>query len=66
MSDLEPIIDELTYRSYAHNRMLSPHITLEQWALVYPNVPDMERRYLMTFVLAIMAEAPEEREQYDA
>lgn len=61
---IEPIIDELTYRSYVHNRITFPDVAPERWALIYPNVPDMERRYLMTFVLALTA--PEEREKYDA
>lgn len=38
-------IDDLTYRSYAHNRQLAPDISPERWAKVFPNVAAMEERY---------------------
>ncbi len=39
------IVDELTYRSYAANRQLSPEITPERWTAVYPNALSLEERY---------------------
>lgn len=53
------IIDELTFRNYAHNRMLSPHISPEQWALIYANVPEMEERFLKTFISKLFEAADE-------
>lgn len=42
---VDEIIDELTYRSYAHNRRMFPQTTPEQWAVIFPNVPAMEARF---------------------
>ena len=39
------LVDELTYISYAHNRKLSPEVSSERWAAIYPNAAAMERRY---------------------
>lgn len=58
--NFQPIIDELTYRNYCHNRMLRPDITPENWALIYPNVPEMEERYLKQFVAELFKAAAEE------
>lgn len=43
--DRGSIIDELTYRSYAHNRQLSPQVTPERWQAIYPNALHLEERY---------------------
>ena len=61
-TDFKPVIDELTYRSYCHNRMLNPEIDPEQWALIFPNVPEMEERFLKTFIMKLM-DAAEEMEK---
>jgi hypothetical protein len=39
------LIDELSYRSYAHNREQAPHISPQSWAKVVPNAEQMEERY---------------------
>ncbi len=40
------LVDSLIYSNYAHNRGLSPHISVERWEKVYgPNTPAMEARY---------------------
>lgn len=39
------LVDELTYRCYAHNRGLDPSVTPEAWAKVFPNAAAMEERY---------------------
>lgn len=43
----QELVEELTYRSYAHNRNLAPHIKPETWVKAYgDSVPEMEARYL--------------------
>lgn len=45
------VVDFLTFRSYQFNRDRSPHITAEQWALVFgPDTPALEAAYLATRV----------------
>lgn len=39
------LIRDLTYESYKANRDMSPHISVERWGLIYPNVEQLERRY---------------------
>ena len=40
------IVDELTYRSYAHNRRLSPGVAPERWVKVYgESAAQMEERF---------------------
>lgn len=51
---LKPVIDELDFRSYVHNRRMFPEIAPERWALVFRNVPAMEERYLKTFITKLM------------
>lgn len=41
----QALLDELTYASYAHNRINSPQVTPSQWAKIYPNVDALEARY---------------------
>lgn len=44
-------IDELTYVNYAHNRQISPSVSVERWQKVYgPNTEAMERRYSGTLI----------------
>lgn len=40
------IVDELTYRSYAHNRRMFPHVAPERWAVIFSNAEALEARYL--------------------
>lgn len=42
----QQIIDELTYRSYAHNREANPEIAPERWALIFDRGYIYEARYL--------------------
>ena len=43
---ISKILDELTYRSYAHNRQLAPHITPERWAKVFGESAErLEKRF---------------------
>lgn len=41
----DEILDKLTYWSYAHNRRISPEITPEQWATVWPGAPALEAKF---------------------
>lgn len=41
----KPILDELIYDSYAHNRKSAPQVSPERWARIFPNVVEMEVRY---------------------
>lgn len=61
---MNPLIDELTFRSYAHNRMMFPDVQPERWAAIFQNVPAMEERFLKTFIAKLM-EAAEEIEVAD-
>jgi len=62
MSDLKPVIDELVFRSYVHNRMTFPGVAPERWAKIFSNVPEMEERYLKTFILKLIEAAEESGE----
>jgi hypothetical protein len=39
------LIDTLTYISYAHNRTISPDISPERWAKIFPDAQRLEWRY---------------------
>lgn len=39
------MLDELTYRSYRHNRRLAPDVTPEGWAKVFEHGELLEARY---------------------
>lgn len=41
----QALLDELTYASYAYNRMNDPSVTPSQWGKIYPNVDALEARY---------------------
>lgn len=44
--DALDIVSELTYRSYAHNRRITPAVSAERWELVFgPNAKQMEQRF---------------------
>lgn len=46
VSSLNDLVSDLTYINYAHNRQISPHISVERWEKVYgPTAPAMEARY---------------------
>lgn len=34
-NEFKPVIDWLTYRSYEHNRMISPHVPYYKWRKLY-------------------------------
>lgn len=53
---MNPLMDELTFRSYAHNRMMFPDVQPERWAAIFQNVPAMEERFLKTFIAKLMQE----------
>jgi hypothetical protein len=53
------IFDEATFRSYVHQRMTFPGVSPERWATIFENVPEMEERYLKTFILKLMDVAEE-------
>jgi hypothetical protein len=61
-TNFKPVIDELVYRSYCYNRVMFPEVAPERWAKIFPNVPDMEERFLKTFIMKLM-EAAEEVER---
>lgn len=40
------IVDYLTYVNFAHNRRLSPEVTVERWEKIYgPNTRAMEEQF---------------------
>jgi NAD-dependent DNA ligase len=39
------LVDELIYHSYAYNRKRSPEIPDNEWALIFPKVTELEKRY---------------------
>ena len=39
------LVDELTYRSYRHQREIAPQISPKRWESVFQNVSQMEARY---------------------
>ena len=43
---ISELFDELTYRSYRHQREISPKTSPERWAKIFgPSVTAMEERY---------------------
>ena len=44
-SVFSPVVDELTYRSYAHNRIVSPEVSPSRWAVLFPTQADLEARF---------------------
>ena len=56
---MKPVIDELMFRSYAHNRIMFPEVEPERWAVIFSNVPEMEERFLKMFILKLMEAAAE-------
>lgn len=61
---MNPLMDELTFRSYAHQRMMFPDVQPERWTAIFQNVPAMEERFLKNFIAKLM-EAAEEIEVAD-
>jgi hypothetical protein len=43
--ELMAMVDDLTYCSYRANRLRSPEVTPERWALIYHTVYEMEERF---------------------
>jgi hypothetical protein len=40
------IVDYLTYQSYAHNRLIAPHISVQRWEKVWgPGVWELEAQF---------------------
>ena len=39
------VVDYLTYANYAHNRRLSPEISPERWAKIYPDAAKLEAKF---------------------
>lgn len=56
---MKPLMDELTFRSYAHQRTMFPDVQPERWAAIFQNVPAMEERFLKTFIAKVMEAAKE-------
>jgi hypothetical protein len=55
------LIDELTFRSYVHNRMQFPDVAPERWRMIYGlrAAAAMEERFLTTFILKLIEAADE-------
>lgn len=53
---MSQLMDELTFRSYVHQRMMFPDVQPERWAAIFQNVPAMEERFLKTFIAKVMQE----------
>lgn len=45
ITDTMALVDYLTYASYKANRLRSPEVTPERWALIYHTVGEMEERF---------------------
>jgi hypothetical protein len=45
LPDLVAVVDNLIYASYRANRLLSPEVTPERWAYLYPSIEEMEERF---------------------
>jgi hypothetical protein len=45
IADMMGLVDTLTYASYKANRLRSPEVTPERWALIYHTVYEMEERF---------------------
>ena len=60
MSALD-VIDYLTYANYAHNRRISPDISPERWARIYPNADKLEAKYQADQWIASMTLTTEAR-----
>ena len=45
LEHLKPVVDQLVYLNYAHNRDLAPEVSPERWARIYPNAAALEARY---------------------
>lgn len=39
------VVDELTYRSYQHNRRIAPGVSPERWQKIFPDAERMEHRF---------------------
>ena len=39
------VVDYLTYANYAHNRRMSPEISPERWANIYPDAAKLEAKF---------------------
>jgi hypothetical protein len=54
ISNWADIIDDLTYRNYAHNRQLAPSVSPERWEKIYgPQAREMEERYAAEYLRPI-------------
>jgi hypothetical protein len=55
------VVDELVYRSYAHNRARSPHVPYEDWRFTFgPRVYLLELRFQGEALLAAAGNRPTE------
>jgi hypothetical protein len=45
ISSLTETVDELTYKSYAHNRRRFPEVSPERWARVFADAASYETRF---------------------
>ena len=43
------VVDALTYASYRANRLRSPEVAPERWALIFPSIDEMEERFQREF-----------------
>ena len=49
ITDLVGTVDTLIYASYRANRLRSPEVKPERWALIYPTITEMEERFQREF-----------------
>jgi hypothetical protein len=43
------VINDLIYASYRANRLRSPGVTPERWALIFPTIDELEERFKKEF-----------------
>jgi hypothetical protein len=45
IADLQATVENLVYASYKANRLRSPDVLPERWALIFPTIDELEERF---------------------
>jgi len=49
IANLQVTVDNLIYASYRANRLRSPEVAPERWALIFPDITELEERFQKEF-----------------
>lgn len=49
ITELMGTVDQLMYASYRSNRLRSPEVIPERWALIFPSIEEFEERFQREF-----------------